>query len=78
MLTKEVRRITRCISFTLYARAEHARSAIHTRKVLPVKSIDHIHLSDAQDVYSGPEGALWELVMGEQSITAYQRRPGSD
>jgi SAM-dependent methyltransferase len=31
-----------------------------------VKSIENIGLSDVQAVYSGPEGELWELVMGEQ------------
>jgi len=31
-----------------------------------VKSIKGIGLSDVQAVYSGPEGDLWELVMGEQ------------
>jgi SAM-dependent methyltransferase len=31
-----------------------------------MKSIINISLSDAQAVYSGPEGKLWELIMGEQ------------
>ncbi len=31
-----------------------------------MKSAPHIHLSDVQTVYSGPEGRLWELLMGEQ------------
>ncbi|MGD0746042.1 MAG: class I SAM-dependent methyltransferase, partial [Verrucomicrobiota bacterium] len=31
-----------------------------------MKSATHIHLSDVQAVYSGPEGRLWELLMGEQ------------
>jgi ubiquinone/menaquinone biosynthesis C-methylase UbiE len=31
-----------------------------------VKSASHIHLADVQAVYSGPEGRLWELLMGEQ------------
>ncbi len=31
-----------------------------------MKSAPTIHLSDVQKVYSGPEGQLWELVMGEQ------------
>ena len=31
-----------------------------------MKSIDGIGLSDVQAVYAGPEGELWELVMGEQ------------
>jgi ubiquinone/menaquinone biosynthesis C-methylase UbiE len=31
-----------------------------------MKSTPQIHLSDVQAVYSGPEGRLWELVMGEQ------------
>ena len=31
-----------------------------------MKSAPQIHLSDVQSVYSGPEGRLWELLMGEQ------------
>ncbi|MHC4086739.1 MAG: methyltransferase domain-containing protein [Planctomycetota bacterium] len=31
-----------------------------------MKSIKSIGLRDVQAVYSGPEGALWELIMGEQ------------
>jgi ubiquinone/menaquinone biosynthesis C-methylase UbiE len=31
-----------------------------------MKSAPKIHLSDVQTVYSGPEGRLWELLMGEQ------------
>lgn len=31
-----------------------------------MKSIDGIGLSNVQAVYSGPEGELWELIMGEQ------------
>lgn len=31
-----------------------------------MKSIKNIGLSDVQAVYSGPEGGLWELIMGEQ------------
>jgi SAM-dependent methyltransferase len=31
-----------------------------------MKSISDIGLSDVQAVYSGPEGELWELVMGQQ------------
>ncbi|MHC4216407.1 MAG: class I SAM-dependent methyltransferase, partial [Planctomycetota bacterium] len=31
-----------------------------------MKKIDGIDLSNVQDVYSGPEGDLWELIMGEQ------------
>jgi ubiquinone/menaquinone biosynthesis C-methylase UbiE len=31
-----------------------------------MKSSPQIHLSDVQSVYSGPEGRLWELLMGEQ------------
>jgi len=31
-----------------------------------MKSIKDIELSDVQEVYSGPEGELWELIMGEQ------------
>ncbi|MCD6395533.1 MAG: hypothetical protein J7M40_18775 [Planctomycetes bacterium] len=28
--------------------------------------IESINLKDVQGVYSGPEGRLWELIMGEQ------------
>jgi hypothetical protein len=31
-----------------------------------MKHLDGLGLSDVQQVYSGPEGRLWELVMGEQ------------
>lgn len=31
-----------------------------------MKSIDNIGLEEVQAVYSGPEGELWELIMGEQ------------
>jgi len=31
-----------------------------------MKSIEGIGLKDVREVYSGPEGDLWELVMGEQ------------
>ena len=31
-----------------------------------MKSLKNIGLSDVQAVYSGPEGELWELIMGEQ------------
>ena len=31
-----------------------------------MKSNPQIHLADVQTVYSGPEGRLWELLMGEQ------------
>jgi len=31
-----------------------------------MKSLENIGLRDVQDVYSGPEGELWELIMGEQ------------
>lgn len=31
-----------------------------------MKRATHIHLQDVQAVYSGPEGELWELIMGEQ------------
>ena len=31
-----------------------------------MKSISNIGLSNVQAVYSGPEGALWQLIMGEQ------------
>ncbi len=28
--------------------------------------MENIGLSEVQNVYSGPEGQLWELIMGEQ------------
>jgi SAM-dependent methyltransferase len=31
-----------------------------------MKSAPQIHLSDVQAVYAGPEGQLWQLLMGEQ------------
>ena len=31
-----------------------------------MKSTPRIHLGDVQSVYAGPEGRLWELLMGEQ------------
>jgi SAM-dependent methyltransferase len=31
-----------------------------------MKTLDKIGLKDVQAVYSGPEGELWELIMGEQ------------
>jgi hypothetical protein len=31
-----------------------------------MKTTESIGLSDVQAVYSGPEGDLWELIMGEQ------------
>ena len=31
-----------------------------------MKSLKHIGLKEVQAVYSGPEGELWELIMGEQ------------
>ena len=31
-----------------------------------MKSIQNIELSNVQEVYGGPEGDLWELIMGEQ------------
>ena len=31
-----------------------------------MKSIEGIGLKDVQAVYGGPEGRLWELIMGEQ------------
>ena len=31
-----------------------------------MKTLEGIALSNVQDVYNGPEGVLWELVMGEQ------------
>jgi ubiquinone/menaquinone biosynthesis C-methylase UbiE len=36
-------------------------------QVVPtMKSLPHITLADVQAVYTGPEGDLWELMMGEQ------------
>lgn len=31
-----------------------------------MRRIEGVHLADVQAVYSGPEGELWELIMGEQ------------
>jgi ubiquinone/menaquinone biosynthesis C-methylase UbiE len=31
-----------------------------------MQSLSEIHLANVQAVYSGPEGRLWELLMGEQ------------
>jgi hypothetical protein len=31
-----------------------------------MKSVSNIGLAEVQAVYSGPEGQLWELIMGEQ------------
>ena len=31
-----------------------------------MKTIEGVGLKDVQAVYSGPEGELWELVMGQQ------------
>ena len=31
-----------------------------------MRKIEGVHLADVQAVYSGPEGELWELIMGEQ------------
>jgi ubiquinone/menaquinone biosynthesis C-methylase UbiE len=31
-----------------------------------MKTMDNIGLTEVQGVYSGPEGMLWELIMGEQ------------
>jgi SAM-dependent methyltransferase len=31
-----------------------------------MKTASQVHLSDVQTVYSGPEGRLWEMLMGEQ------------
>ncbi len=31
-----------------------------------MNSVNDICLADVQAVYSGPEGRLWELIMGEQ------------
>lgn len=49
-----------------------------------MKAVSGIGLKDVQAVYSGPEGELWELVMGEQihiggfaSSMALAQRTGS-
>ena len=31
-----------------------------------MKTLEKIGLKDVQAVYSGPEGRLWELIMGQQ------------
>ena len=31
-----------------------------------MKTLEKIGLKDVQTVYSGPEGRLWELIMGQQ------------
>jgi hypothetical protein len=31
-----------------------------------MKSIPNVELANVQAVYSGPEGDLWELIMGQQ------------
>ena len=31
-----------------------------------MKRLTDIRLDDVKNVYNGPEGALWELIMGEQ------------
>jgi len=31
-----------------------------------MKTLPQVHLADVQKVYTGPEGQLWELLMGEQ------------
>jgi SAM-dependent methyltransferase len=31
-----------------------------------MQKLPHLHLAEVQAVYSGPEGRLWELLMGEQ------------
>jgi ubiquinone/menaquinone biosynthesis C-methylase UbiE len=36
------------------------------RKEEQMKAIENVGLSDAQEVYGGPEGDLWEMIMGEQ------------
>jgi len=43
----------------------HGKGTKYTRSD-SVKNIDGIGLSSVQAVYSGPEGDLWELIMGEQ------------
>ena len=49
-----------------------------------MKSMANVGLKDVQAVYSGPEGELWELVMGSRSTSAvcnrrwsWPRRPAS-
>ena len=43
-----------------------------------MKRAPQIHLSDVQAVYAGPEGQLWELLMGEQiHIGGLQSSTGS-
>ena len=39
-----------------------------------MKAIRNIGLQNVQAVYSGPEGDLWELVMGEQEADIVRRR----
>ena len=39
---------------------------VQNHKIITMKSAPQIHLCDVQAVYSGPEGRLWELLMGEQ------------
>ena len=31
-----------------------------------MKNMENIGLSEVRNVYDGPEGELWELIMGEQ------------
>ena len=38
----------------------------HSIKEIPMQNLSNIGLPDVQTVYSGPEGQLWELIMGEQ------------
>ena len=52
-------------SARISARVEALFETIRAQAIL-VKSAPQIHLSDVQAVYSGPEGRLWELLMGEQ------------
>ena len=50
-----------------------------------MKNMENIGLSEVRNVYDGPEGALWELIMGEQihiggfasSIWTWRIRPAS-
>ena len=50
--------------------SDEARSgwqlAPNNERQLSMKTIKNIGLENVQAVYDGPEGDLWELVMGEQ------------
>ena len=40
-----------------------------------MKSIENVGLNDVTAVYNGPEGNLWELLMGSRSTSAASSRP---